>query len=39
MYITYFPYHIVSVENAIDRLKESYKDKHIVSKKKSRTNH
>lgn len=28
MRITYFPYHTMSVEMAIDRLKESYKEKH-----------
>ena len=28
MRITYFPYHTMSVEMAIDRLKESYEEKH-----------
>ena len=28
MRITYFPYHTMSVEMAIDRLKESYQEKH-----------
>ncbi len=28
MLITYFPYHTLSVEMAIDRLKESYRGKH-----------
>lgn len=28
MRITYFPYHTMSVEMAIDRLKESYNEKH-----------
>lgn len=28
MRITYFPYHTLSVEMAIDRLKESYREKH-----------
>lgn len=28
MRTTYFPYHTMSVEMAIDRLKESYKEKH-----------
>lgn len=28
MRITYFPYHTMSVELAIDRLKESYQEKH-----------
>lgn len=28
MRVTYFPYHTMSVEMAIDRLKESYKEKH-----------
>ena len=28
MRVTYFPYHTMSVEMAIDRLKESYREKH-----------
>ncbi len=28
MKITYYPYHTLSVESAIDRLKETYKEKH-----------
>ena len=36
MRITYFPYHTMSVEMAIDRLKESYKEKQNKSKCKKK---